>query len=186
VTQVASAVVVASRARVTSTCNASTSALPRDRSCRNKMQEGMRMHQGSQRSAGSFFSFFRPTRMSTEASVSCSNLSAAADYEHADSASSPTHLQSIGGGRKTGDPERCSPDTPRPVVPKDLGDGAASPGAALLGTSMLASHHTNPAASPQCHHLARGWHHPPRRRWCPAMHHPYLVSPEPVPCVPPT
>jgi hypothetical protein len=54
-----------------------------------------------------FFSFFRLTligrRMfrSTEASISCSNLSATVTYEHMDSASSPTRLQLIGDGRIT-------------------------------------------------------------------------------------
>jgi hypothetical protein len=45
----------------------------------------------------------------TEASVSCNNLSAVATCEHANSASSPTRLQSIGGGRKLREPGTCSP-----------------------------------------------------------------------------
>jgi hypothetical protein len=100
------------------------------------------MHEGSRRCVGSFSLFFRLTligrRMfrSTEASISCSNLSATVTYEHMDSASSPTRLQLIGDGRITREPDRCSPDTPRPAVPKDPRARAASPEAALLGTSM--------------------------------------------------
>jgi hypothetical protein len=87
---------------------------------------------------------FRPT----EANVSCSNLSVAAAYEHADSASSPARLQSIGVGGKSGEPGRSSPDIPGPVVPEDLGAGAASLGAAQLGTSTMAPHLTKSYSKP--------------------------------------
>jgi hypothetical protein len=40
----------------------------------------------------------------TEASVSCSNLSVTATYEHADYASSPTHLQLMGGAESQENP----------------------------------------------------------------------------------
>jgi hypothetical protein len=62
------------------------------------MQEGMKMHEGSQRRAGGFFSLLRPTQIrcrifwSTKASVSCSNLSAAMTYGPPEPALSPTRL----------------------------------------------------------------------------------------------
>jgi hypothetical protein len=86
--------------------------------------------------------FFRLIRIEcwmflpTEANVSCSNLSAAATCEHMDYALSPTHLQSIGGGDKSGEPDRCSPDTPRLVALEDPGARVTSPRVALLRTSM--------------------------------------------------
>jgi hypothetical protein len=54
--------------------------------------------------------FFRLTQIgcrmfwSTETSVSCNNLSTMTTHEHANSASSLTHLQLIGGGRKPEEP----------------------------------------------------------------------------------
>jgi hypothetical protein len=48
----------------------------------------------------------------TEASISCSNLSAAATCERADSASSSTRLKLMGGGGEPEEPGRYSPDTP--------------------------------------------------------------------------
>jgi hypothetical protein len=72
--------------------------------------------------------------LSTEARVSCNNLSVAANCEHTASASSPTYLQLIGRGGKWGEPSRYNLDTPGPVAPEDLRAGAMSPGAALLGT----------------------------------------------------
>jgi hypothetical protein len=58
VTRVDSTVVAVSRAQVTSISNVGMSALPRDKSCRNKTQEGMREHGGSQRYAGKIFLSF--------------------------------------------------------------------------------------------------------------------------------
>jgi hypothetical protein len=58
VTRAASTVVAASHVRVTSTSNAGTSTLPQDKSYRNKTQEGMREHGGSQRYAGNIFLSF--------------------------------------------------------------------------------------------------------------------------------
>jgi hypothetical protein len=100
------------------------------------------------------FSFFRPTRIEhrmfwlTEASISCRILSAVATNEHPDSASSPTRLQSIGGGGKSREPDRCSPDTTGPMVPKDPAAGAASLGAPLLGTSMSVPRFTKSRSKP--------------------------------------
>jgi hypothetical protein len=73
----------------------------------------------------------------TEASISCSNLSAVATNEHADSVSSPTWLQLMGGCEELRELGKYSPDTPRPVPPDDPGAGAASPGAALPETPAL-------------------------------------------------
>jgi hypothetical protein len=132
-TRATSAAMTTSRAWVTSACNAGTSALPRDRSCRNKTQEGMRMHERRHRRAGSFSSLFRATRIRrrmfelTEVSVSCSNLSVVVTCEHTDSALSPTCLQSIGGGGKLGEHGRCSPNTLGPAVPKTRGLGPHHP-----------------------------------------------------------
>jgi hypothetical protein len=104
-----------------------------------------------------FSLFFRLTRIKcrvfqpTEASVSCSNLSVAATYEHVDSTSSPTHLQPIGRGGKSSELDRGSTDTPRPAMPKDAGTGATLPMVALLGTLMSAPHlnksHSKPLTS---------------------------------------
>jgi hypothetical protein len=88
---------------------------------------------------------------SIDASISYKNLSMMVTCEHADSASSPTRLQSIGGGGKPGEPHRCNPNTLEPAVPKDPGVAAASPGAALQGTFMsvlrFTECHNNPPAS---------------------------------------
>jgi hypothetical protein len=70
----------------------------------------------------------------TEVNILTSNLSAAATYEHIDSASSPTHLQLRCGGRKPGEPGKRDPDIPRPLVLEDPRAGAASPEVALLKT----------------------------------------------------
>jgi hypothetical protein len=63
----------------------------------------------------------------TEASISYSNLSALATCEHANSGSSPTHLQLMGGGGKAREPGRYSLDAPKPVAPEDPGARAAKP-----------------------------------------------------------
>jgi hypothetical protein len=63
----------------------------------------------------------------TEASISCSNLSAAATCKHADSASYSTHRQLMGGDEEPGEPDKNSPDTPGPTMLKDPGAGAALP-----------------------------------------------------------
>jgi hypothetical protein len=88
---------------------------------------------------------------STEASVSCNNLSMVATYEHVDTTSCPTRLQLIGGGRKPGELDRCSPHSPRPTMPKDPRAGVASPRAPLLGISMstprLTKSHSKPPVS---------------------------------------
>jgi hypothetical protein len=112
------------------------------------------MHERSRRCAGSFFSSFRPTHIGhrmfrlTEASISCRILSAVVTYEHRNSDSSPTHLQSIGGGGKLREPDKCSPDTTGPVVPKGPGAGAASLEAGLPGTSMLVPRFTKSRSKP--------------------------------------
>jgi hypothetical protein len=83
-----------------------------------------------------FSLFFRLTQIGcrifrpTEASISCNNLSTATTSEHADSASFPTRLQSIGEGGKLGEPSGGSPDNPGLAVPENPGTGAASLGAA--------------------------------------------------------
>jgi hypothetical protein len=46
-----------------------------------------------------------------------------ATCEHADSASSSTHVQLIGRGGKPGEPDRYSSDAPRPMTLEDLGLG---------------------------------------------------------------
>jgi hypothetical protein len=84
----------------------------------------------------------------TEANVLCSNLSTAATCEHIDSASSPTHLQSIRGGGKTKELSKDSTDTLGPTVPEDSGAGAASPEEALPGTSMLSLELTKSCTKP--------------------------------------
>jgi hypothetical protein len=61
----------------------------------------------------------------TEANVSCNNLSVVVTCEHVSSASSPTHLQSIGGGRMLGQLGKRSPNNPEPMAPDDPGAGAA-------------------------------------------------------------
>jgi hypothetical protein len=47
----------------------------------------------------------------TETNMSCNNLSAIVTHEHADSASSPTHLQLMGRSRKLGEPSMYIRDT---------------------------------------------------------------------------
>jgi hypothetical protein len=116
----------ASRSWATSSCKASTSAPPRDRSYRNK--HGM----------------FR----STEANVSCNNLSTVVTHEHVNSTSSPTCLQLIGGGGMPGESDRSSPDTPGPAVSEDAGAGTASPEVALLGTPVTAPRITQSCSNP--------------------------------------
>jgi hypothetical protein len=54
----------------------------------------------------------------------------------------PTHPQLMGGGEKPREPDRYSPEVPRPVIIGDPGDGAASPQAALLGTPVPVPHTT--------------------------------------------
>jgi hypothetical protein len=63
----------------------------------------------------------------TQTSISCSNLSAVATYEHVDSSSSSTHLQLIGKGGALGELSKYSPDTPRLPVLEDAVVEAASP-----------------------------------------------------------
>jgi hypothetical protein len=106
------------------------------------------------------FSFlFRLTQIrrmmfwSTEASISCNDLSMMMTHEHANSASSPTYLQLMGRGRKLGEPGRYSPDTLGPAAFEDPQAGATSPGVALLRTPVWALHITKsssklPASSP--------------------------------------
>jgi hypothetical protein len=126
---------------------------PRTGAVETKRRRGMRC-------VGSFFSFFRPTRIeprmfwSTDASVSCNNISAVATCEHMDLASSPNRLQSISGGGMPGEPGRCSPDTPGPTVPKDPGAGATLPRAALPGTLMPAPHLTKSCSKPPASSLS--------------------------------
>jgi hypothetical protein len=84
----------------------------------------------------------------TEASVSSNNLSAVETYEHVDSASSPTSLQLMGGGRKLGEPSRYSPDIPKPAAPEDLGAGAALSGTPTSVPRITKSHSTLPTSSP--------------------------------------
>jgi hypothetical protein len=78
----------------------------------------------------------------TEASVSCSNLSAAVTYEHSDSTSSPTHLQLMGGGGELGEPGKYNPDISRPTALQDPGAGAASPRTPLPGVPSPVPHTT--------------------------------------------
>jgi hypothetical protein len=82
---------------------------------------------------------------STKASISCSTLSVVVTCELADLASSPTYLYSIGGGLKPGE---HGLEILRPTVPKHPGAGAASPGAALLRTSMPVSRFTKSCSKP--------------------------------------
>jgi hypothetical protein len=86
------------------------------------------------------FSLFRLTQIGrsmfwwTKASISCSNLSMAVTYEHVDSTSSPTCLQSMGRGREPREPSNHNSDILGPSALEDLGDGASSPRVALLRT----------------------------------------------------
>jgi hypothetical protein len=89
-----------------------------------------------------FSSLFRLTRIrrrmfqSTEAGISCNNLSIAVTYDHVDSASSP-HLPLVNGrDKKIGERDRYNTDTLRPVALEDSGAGNTSPRAALLVTPM--------------------------------------------------
>jgi hypothetical protein len=89
----------------------------------------------------------------TEASVSCSNLSAAVTCEHTDSALSLTHLLLMGEGEEPREPDKYSPDIPGPMALKDLGARAVSPGATLLRMPAPTPHTTKsfnklPALSP--------------------------------------
>jgi hypothetical protein len=61
----------------------------------------------------------------TEANVSCNNLSAVVTHEHVNSASSLTHLQSLGRGRMLGQLGKRSPNNPEPMASDDPGAGAA-------------------------------------------------------------
>jgi hypothetical protein len=117
----------------------------------------------------------------TEASISCSNLSATVTYEHADSASSPIRLQLMGGGREPGEPDKYSLDILGPTALKDPGARAVSLGAALLGRPAPALHTTNscnklPTLSP-----SRGWHLPPQCWWHPMVHPQHPTPPLPMP-----
>jgi hypothetical protein len=51
--------------------------------------------------------------------------------EHANFATSPNPLQSIGGGGELGEPGKHRPDIPGPTTLEDPRAGAVSPGAAL-------------------------------------------------------
>jgi hypothetical protein len=83
------------------------------------------------------FSFFTLTQdgwrmyWSIEVNVSHNNLSIMVSCKHMISALSSTRLQSIGRGRKPGEPYRSSPATLGPVAPEDPGARIASPGAVL-------------------------------------------------------
>jgi hypothetical protein len=76
---------------------------------------------------GEDVSLFRLTRIRrwmfwwTKDSVSCSSLSTVATCKHVDYASSPTHLQLMGGGGKPREPGRYNPDTLGPAELKDSG-----------------------------------------------------------------
>jgi hypothetical protein len=91
-----------------------------------------------------FLSFCRMTQIgdrifrSTEANISCNILSEVATREHANSASSPTRLQSIVGGRKLGEPDRSSPNTLEFAVLTASWSVTASTGAAPPGALMWA------------------------------------------------
>jgi hypothetical protein len=61
----------------------------------------------------------------------------AVTFEHANSASPSTHLQSIGGNKKPGEPSRSNLDNPGPTMPKYPRARVASPGAALPGAPRL-------------------------------------------------
>jgi hypothetical protein len=86
-----------------------------------------------------FCSLFRLTRIgrrmfwSTEASISCNNVSVVVTCEYVDSATSSTHLQLISEGGKLGEPGWYSLDTLGLAAPEDPGAGATSPGTALPG-----------------------------------------------------
>jgi hypothetical protein len=87
---------------------------------------------------------FRPTK----AKVSCSSLSTSVTCEHVSSALPSTCLQSIGRGRRPGEPVRSRPETPGPAVSKDPEVGDASHGAVLLGTPMRPSYIRKPRSEP--------------------------------------
>jgi hypothetical protein len=135
---------------------------------------------------GKIFSLVRLTRIKcrmfwwTEASISCSNLSAVATNEHADSVSSPTWLQLMGGCEELRELNKYSPDTPRPVPPEDPGAGAASPGAHSLKHQRWCCVPPNPTASSWHHREAGGRHLPPRRWRSPAMCHQHSAPPIPT------
>jgi hypothetical protein len=105
----------------------------------------------------------------TEANISYSNLSVVVTCEHGDSASSPTRLQLMGGGRESGEPNKYSPDIPVPMALEDPRAGAASPRATLSGTPAPA-----PCTTKSCNKLpmlspSRGRDLPPQHRRNPAI-----------------
>jgi hypothetical protein len=81
---------------------------------------------------------------STEANVSCNNLSVAETYEHVNSRSSPTPPLVDRQGQKARG-SRSSSNTPGAVAPENPRVGAASPMAVLTGTPMSA--HVTPLVS---------------------------------------
>jgi hypothetical protein len=92
----------------------------------------------------------------TEAIVSCNILSVSVTCEHANVALSSTGLQSIGGGRRLGEPGRSNQDTPEPTAPKDSGAGVASLRAALAEALMPMPRVTQSRSKPLASSPGRG------------------------------
>jgi hypothetical protein len=86
--------------------------------------------------------------------MSSNNLSAVVTGEHADSTSSPTRFQLMGGGEKPGEPGKYSPDTPKHVPPKDLGLAPYHPRQRSQEHQCWHRVSPNPARSSQCPRLA--------------------------------
>jgi hypothetical protein len=130
-----------------------------------------------------FASLFRLIRIGcwmfwwTDATISCSNISMAVTCEHADSASSPTRLQLMGGGGEPREPGKYNLDIPRPTVLEDPGARAASPGATLLGMPTPV-----PRTTKSCNELmalspSRGRHLPPQHHHHPTVRHQHPTPP---------
>jgi hypothetical protein len=114
----------------------------------------------------------------TKASVSCSNLSTMATYEHANPTSSSTSLQSIGGSEGLGEPGRSSSAIPGPTVPEDPRAGITSPEVVLLTIPKSVPHTTRSWGGPLASWPGRGWPHLPRCRWHLATCHQHQAPPK--------
>jgi hypothetical protein len=108
-----------------------------------------------------------------------------ATCKHANSTSSSTCLQSIGGGGKPREPDRGSLATPGLMTPEDPGARIVSPGAVLLGIPRPAPCIIKSHSEPLVSSPSRGLPHPPRPWQRRATRHQHQASPTPAAPVPP-